>query len=585
MTLQPVYQLLFIVAASTLCQMLGWRYRVPSILLLLISGIVAGPILNLVDPEPLFGQSLIPLIEMAVAIILFEGGLSLSQRELGRVGPIVWRLISVGLLITWVLLMGAAYFVLQLEAPVAALLGAILVVTGPTVVIPLLKSIRAKLPLEPILRWEGILIDPIGVVLAVLVAEACETGFGYFAPLLIVQGMVVSLVIGASLGWLGALVLRFVIGGHRVADQFSVPFSLVVLFSFVALANLLHSHSGLLTSTVMGVVLASYRANWVKSIESFIVPIQGLFIGILFIVLAARLDPRFIQYLDTDLLIFILVVVLLVRPVAIFISTWKSGLTIRQRAALASLAPRGIVSAALAASLGGHLAGIGIPGMEQIEPYTFATIIGSVLLYGVFSPGVFGLLGVRQRANEGIVIVGADKFAMAFAKIITGLGLRVLLVDTNRVNVRRCRSKGLEAINESILGEGIHEDVSLDGLGKLLTLTANDELNVLALSEFEHVFGAANLFRVAAAEEGSELNSGRVFASKELNIERLDELWEKGYRPKLREIPTEASRAGELVGTDEFLLAEIEGERLFLPAADGLRRAANPNKIVVFSAS
>ncbi|RIL04537.1 MAG: hypothetical protein DCC75_12535, partial [Proteobacteria bacterium] len=303
-SVSPLLQIVLIFVLGTLCQIAAWRVSLPSILLLLIAGLACGPVLELLKPDQVFGLTLNPLIELAVAVILFEGGLSLRKAEMGKVGFIVLRLISAAAIATWILLGIASYALLNINFQTASLLGAILVVSGPTVVLPLLRIIRAKSPLEQILRWEGILIDPIGVILAVLIADACELGLGYSAPGHVFFGILVGLGVGLFLGWLGAAVLAWTVGRHTVPDHFVVPLTLTVLFSLVIASYLLHEQSGLLTATVMGLTVARYHQAWVQTIEGFIGHTQRMFIGVLFIILAARLDIDYLAHLDLNLCFF-----------------------------------------------------------------------------------------------------------------------------------------------------------------------------------------------------------------------------------------------------------------------------------------
>ncbi|MBX7143675.1 MAG: cation:proton antiporter [Oligoflexia bacterium] len=579
----PTLQLVFIITVGTLCQIVGWRTKIPSILLLLVAGIVAGPVFGLIHPDALFGSLLNPLIELAVAVILFEGGLSLSQAELGRVGGTVIRLISLSTLITWLLLASLSYFLLHLGGPASLLLGAILVISGPTVVIPLLRLIRARAPVEPILRWEGILIDPIGVVLAVLVAEVCESGIGVFAPWHFASGIALSLGIGISHGWIGSQIIKRTVGKHLVPDQFVVPLTLAVVFSLVTLSNAIHEQSGLLTSTLMGLFVASNNKAWVQTIEDFIGHTQRMFIGVLFIILAARLEPTYLNYLSFDLCVFLLIAILAVRPLSVFISTFGTKLSFREKIAISSLAPRGIVSAALASSLGGALVEAGIPGMQNILPYTFATIIGTVAFYALLTPLIFDLLGVRQQAAEGVLFMGGGRFAFALGKVLDKEGFKVAFVDSNESSIQRLRAAGMNCFHGNILSDSVQEEINFDGIGKLLACTSNDEANSLATVEFKHTFGSAQVYQLASTDADTSRIGGRTFCCKDLTFENVEELWSKGYRPFCRDVsnnaPSIESRPEDM---PEFLIAEIENQSLFFHADDKLQRPTKPNKQVVF---
>ncbi len=564
--------------------MTGWLIKLPSIILLLVAGIIAGPIYGLLEPDKLLGQALMPFIELAVALILFEGGLSLKGKELGKIGSIALRLVTIAALITWVMLGFLAYYVLGLSAPMSALLGAILVVSGPTVVIPLIRVIRVRMPVEPILRWEGILIDPIGVILAVLVAEVCETGIDMSAPVHIFSGILLSLGIGISLGFVASATLKFIVGRHLVPDQFNVLLCIALLFSFVTLSNALHDQSGLLTSTIMGLSVATSRMPWVKSVEEYIGHTQRLFIGILFILLAGRLSPEFFDKVDIHLCIFIMFAILVVRPIAVFFSTTNTKLGLKHKLAIGLLAPRGIVSAALASSLSISLASSGLEGVEYLVPYTFATIISTVAFYGIFSPIIFKLLGVVQDANEGVLFVGGGKVALEIAKVIKSQGFKVAFVDTNVLNIRRIVAAQIDSYRGSILSDPLQDEINLEGIGNILAFTSNDEANSLAAIEYRHTLGAAHVFQLAASKDDKNNIGGRIFANKDLTLDKFNELWTKGYRPKIEEIIKEKEKSKTENKDDQtILLAEIENNKLYIVAEDKLARPLRPTKKIVFS--
>lgn len=577
--MSPLLQLVFILVVGTLCQIAGWRTKVPSILLLLIAGILSGPVLGVLTPDALFGHVLMPFIELAVAVILFEGGLSLKITELGKVGSVVLRLITLSAIITWILLSLLSYVVLKLNGPASTLLGAILVVSGPTVVIPLLRLIRARAPIEQILRWEGILIDPIGVILAVLVAEVCEAGFDLSAPWHLATGIIFALSIGGFLGWIGARILKLTVGQHHIPDQFIVPLTLAVLFSVVVLSNMLHEQSGLLTATVMGLAVARNQKQWVQTIEDFIGHTQRMFIAVLFIILAARLNPIYLEHFNLSLGLFILSAIIFVRPVAVLISTIGTNLSLREKLAISAIAPRGIVSAALASSLGASLVESGIEGMDTLVPYTFATIIVTVAIYGILSPHIFKLCRIQQIANEGVLFVGGGRAAIAIARLLNDEGFRVLIVDSNYSNIRRINAAGLESYHGNILSDSIQEDIDFEGLGKLVALTPNDEANSLATVEFRQIFGGKNVFQLSSPLTDNPKVAGRIFVNKDLTLERIEDLWVQGYRPSVRQASDNSSSSGNI---DEYILAEIEKQHLFIVSQDNLARAAKPEKQIVF---
>lgn len=580
--MSAILQIVTIFAAGTLCQITGWWLSIPSIVLLLIAGVVLGPVTHLITPDQLFGNALFPLVEMAVALVLFEGGLSLKKAELGKIGSTVLRLISISAAVSWLGLSMGAWVLFGIAPRTALVLGAILIVSGPTVVIPLLRISHAKSPVEPILRWEGILIDPVGVVFATLLAEAVQKSFSIGAPVHIIMGIIWGFIVGVSTAWAGARLLKKVIGDHLIPDHFVVPVTIACLFSLCAVSNLLHEQSGLITSTVMGLLLARENRSWVDTIEGFIAQLQQLIIGLLFIVLASRLDGQILTYFGWNFLAFLALAVLLIRPIAVLAGTIGLRYRWNERFALAAMAPRGIVSAVLASSLSLPLVRAGLPNAQEIVPITFLMIIGTVVVYGLLSIPVFQRLGVRQENREGILFVGYSPFAIAIAKVLEQVSIRTLFVDSNLFNIQRLRKAGVEAVHGNILNESLHEEIQLDGIGKLVALTSNGEANSLAAVEFKHQMGRSNVFQVALTEDehrkGATHLSGRPFGPADLTLEKIENLWRDGYQITL-------CKRGEAVPDNSHVLAEIEGSKLHLCSSDGLQRAINPDLVITLQKS
>lgn len=485
-------------------QWVAWRIRVPSILLLLLSGFIAGPVLRVLDapwaldPNALFGSDLLlSLVGMSVGLILYEGGLTLRVREIKGVGRVVAFLVTTGAVVTWVIAGVAAYYLFDLDRSIAILLGAVLIVTGPTVIIPMLNHVRPIGAVGPILKWEGIVIDPIGVTAAVLVFEAILIGEGDNAFGSTVGALVTTVVIGGGLGAAAALILLTVMRRFLVPDGLQNPVSLMLVIGTYVLSNEFQAESGLLATTVMGVLLANQSRADVRHILEFKENLRVLLISALFIVLAARVRVEDITGLNWwAVLGFLAVLVLVARPLAVWLSTVGAGLSWRERAFMCVMAPRGIVAAAGASVFALGLEQAGVAGAESLVPLTFSVIVGTVLIYGIAAPGVAKLLEVSDTNPQGVLFIGAPRWARAMAKGLTDRGVRVLMVDTNRSNIRAARMEGLPAEYGNILTDGVLEDLDLRGLGRALAVTPNDEVNTLALQRLIEVFDSAGLYRL-----------------------------------------------------------------------------------------
>lgn len=507
-------------------QWLGWRLKLPAILLLLLFGMAAGPDgIGLVPTEAMFGDLLLPLVAIAVAILLFEGALTLHLPELGDQLRVVGRLVTLGAAVTWGLSAVAAHYVLELSWPLAILIGSILTVTGPTVVLPLLRQIRPTGPGGAILKWEGILIDPIGAVLAVLVFEALIDGA--FATAFI--GIGKTLVFGSLFGLLPAALLVVCLERYWIPDHLHSAAALALTLLGFGLSNALQHESGLLAVTVMGVALANQRRVDISHITEFKENLQVLIISALFIVLAARVEWSDLQaIIGPRFILFLLLLVVVVRPITVALCTMDGRLGRRDRIFVSAMAPRGVVAAAVTAVFALRLEEEGFVGAEELVPIMFLIIAGSVAIYGLVGRPLALRLGLADRNPNGFVIIGAHSFARGLAQALQRADLPVLVVDTNIGLVGNAREEGLPVYHGSVLSDQVDDELELPGMGKLLALTANDEVNALSARHYVHLFGRQNLYQLAptgAAGQGawalsSELRA-RVLGSSELTYEEL----------------------------------------------------------------
>ncbi len=482
-------------------QWLAWRLRLPSILLLLIFGFVAGPGTGFLDPNNLFGDLLLPLVSVSVAVILFEGGLTLRMAALREIG-VVRNLITIGLLVTWVIGTGAAHLFLGLDVGLAVLLGAILVVTGPTVIVPLLRHVRPRGQLGSVVRWEGILNDPIGALLAVLVFEAVLAGRFEGASAHAALGVLKAAFIGGTLGVLGAGVMILLLKRYWIPDFLQNPVSLMTVVTAFTVSNLLQAESGLLTVTVMGIVLGNQKTVPVKHIIEFKENLRVLLISVLFIVLAARLQIDDLRHISVSSLAFLAVLIFIARPAAVALSTLRSDLSWQERVFLSWMAPRGIIAAAVSSIFALKLAEAGHPQAGQLVPLTFLVIIGTVTIYGLTASRMARWLGVATPNPQGALIIGAHSWARDVASVLQEEGYEVLLVDTDRRNISATRLAGLPAFYASILSDSALDEIELGGIGRLLALTSNDEANSLAALHFIPAFGRSDVYQLPPEGEG-----------------------------------------------------------------------------------
>ncbi len=494
-------QFALISALGLICQWTAWRTNIPAILFLLTTGIIVGPGLSLIDPDALLGDLLFPIVSMCVALILFEGSLTLNYQEIRDQSKIVRRLTSIGMIITWCLITVSTHYFIETSWAISCLFGAITVVSGPTVIMPLINSVRPNNNIANILRWEGILIDPIGALLAVLVyefilsastAEALSQTFFIFSRVVLFSGF---------LGFISAYTL-----GNLIRHQW-LPGYLhnLATISFIALvfsvSNAIEKESGLYAVTVMGIVLANMKTVAIEEIVSFKEHLSILLISGVFILLAARLDPMDIYQLGLPALGLFLSIQFIVRPIMVFICTHRSDLTWQEKALLSWIYPRGIVAAAVAAIFSIHLEESHIAGADLLVPLTFTVIIGTVTLQSLTAKPIALLLGVAQKKPNGVLFIGANQVAREMAKVLQTQGFEVLLADSNWQHIKRARMENLATFYGNPLSEYAEIHLDTSNMGYLVASSPLKDLNALACSKFRGELGLNRLYYLNSSAE------------------------------------------------------------------------------------
>ena len=504
MTEKFIIGLSAIVVSGVLAQWIAWKFRFPSILLLLIFGFIAGPVTGFIRPDSFFGDLLFPFVSISVAIILFEGGLNLKFSELKVVGSLIRNLITIGILVTWLLTVLGAYYILNFSLLLSFLYGAILVVTGPTVILPILRHVRPKGQINSILKWEGIINDPIGALMAILVFEAVFASGVQEATLQVGFALLKSVVISSSIGLLGGYMIAFLIKKDLIPDFLQNPASLTTVVLIFTISNLVQEESGLFAVTIMGIYLANQRKINVKHIIEFKENLRTLLISVLFIVLAARLQLHELAGLDAGSFIFVAALILIIRPAAVFISSIGKKFSWKEKLFLSMMAPRGIVAAAVASVFSIELINLGFSEGSRLVPEMFLVIVATITVYGLSAAPLAKWLGLSNLNPQGCLILGGHSFARELAAVIKDSGYRVLLVDTNRHNITEARMEGFEAHQGSVNSRSFLDENDLNGIGKLLALTPNAEVNSLAALHLSRIFGGNNVYQLTVEEDEDE---------------------------------------------------------------------------------
>lgn len=564
----PLILLTLILATGIACQWLSWLLKLPSLIFLLACGIMAGPVLNWLNPDLLLGELLFPFVSLSVAVILFEGSLTLRFSDIPGLEKVIRNLISFGVLISWAITTLATRLLLGFSWEIATLFGAIMVVTGPTVVMPLIRTVRPRESIANVLQWEGILVDPIGAILAVLTYEIIVAGGiqgGLAAGALVfVKIVLVGVLFGIGTGRL----LSHLIRRHRIPKYLHNVMTLALVCSVFVLSDLIEAESGLLSVTIMGLWLANEKDLVLEDLFDFKESLSILLISVLFIVLAARIDLQGFLALGWPALGVFAVIQFVVRPLTVQLCAIGSTLSMPERHLLAWIAPRGIVAAAISALFALKLETLGFRDAPQLVPLAFMVIIGTVLLQSATAGPLSRWLKVADPEPKGFLIIGANRVARSIAERLDENGFKVLLTDQNWSEVSDAKLQGLPAYWGNPVSEHAERHLNLTGIGNLLALSPNTELNNLAAHYYRTEFEPNGIYAIRNLEPESggipakvEFKfGGRPLFDEQLSFQELDRQIEQGATIR------------KTVLTEEFTLedylAENRGRRWPLFAID-----------------
>ena len=535
-----------IFVAGFACQWIAWRIKLPSILFLLLTGILAGPVMGWLNPDELLGDLLTPVASIAVAIILYEGSLTLKLSEIRGHGAVVRNLVTVGVVITWFAATLAAHVVLGWDIYLAALFGGIVTVSGPTVIMPLLRTIRPTRAVSNVLRWEAILVDPLGAILAVIVFDfivvsQSAAGVGQVLgtlAIIVLTGTILGIVAGYSFG----VVLR----RHWVPDYLRDYMALASVLLVFGVSEAVHAETGLLAVTVMGVWQANMRDLDLEDILDFKESLAMVLVAGLFILLAARIELASLVGLGAASIAILLILQFVAGPARAFVSSIGSDLSWRERLYLGWIFPRGIVAAAVSALFALRLEEMGYAGADDLVPLVFTVIIGTVVIQGLTGRVVARALGIADPEPTGVLIVGANDLALTYGEALNKAGHRVLVASTGWDGISEARMKGLPVFYGSPVSSYADRHLNLLGLGNLLALSHRPGINELACVRFRYDFGRNAVYTVRQASEGehekhqvSGESGGRVLFSGKYSMSDLLSRIAKGAEIKSTELTDE----------------------------------------------
>lgn len=509
-----------IVILGIVAQWVAWKFKIPAILPLLLIGLLVGPIAaeflsedggKWIEPiwngeKGLFpGDGLYYFVSLAISIILFEGGLTLKRSEIKNVGPVITKLITLGAAITFFGAGVVAHYVFDLGWELSFLFSGLIIVTGPTVITPILRNIPLKKDISTVLKWEGILIDPIGALVAVLVFEFISVGGGgaFTKTALIEFGKI--LLFGTTFGFTFAHALAFSINKKLIPHYLLNVVALSAVLLVFVLSEIFAHESGLLAVVVMGMVLGNGNLANLKELLYFKESLSVLLISILFILLSANIniEDLFLLYTWKTGVLFI-AVVFIIRPIAVFASTRNSNLKLNEKLFISWVGPRGIVAAGIASLFGSKLIKQGVDGAEYITPLVFMIVLGTVLLNATTARFFAKMVGVFLKKSDAVLFVGASKPVRLIANFLKDKGKRVILIDSNKSFIQEALDSDIEAFKVDVYDDELANNIELNDVGYLIALTGSDQVNMHALNKFSENFGEQGAFKLASSKEITE---------------------------------------------------------------------------------
>ncbi|RZL28300.1 MAG: sodium:proton antiporter, partial [Sphingomonas sp.] len=502
-----------VAVAGVFGQWLGWKLKLPAIIPLLAIGALAGPVAGIIRPSVALGEVMRPAIGMAVAIIVFEGGLNLNLRELRSAGSGVLRLVAVALPLNWVFGTLAAHFVAGMSWPVSVLVGAILVVTGPTVIMPLLRQAKLEPRSASFLKWEAIVNDPIGATVTLLVlsfltlSTTMSTGD---AVLHLAWRTLIGGGIAAALGLVVPFGIRTLFRRDLAPEYLKTPILLAGALGVYAAGEAVQPETGLIGATLFGVVLANIDVTGLQELRRFKEALTVFLVSGLFILLTANIDRQTVLMLSWPIAATTLAILFVARPLAIALAMIGAKVSWRERLLVGWIGPRGVVAAAIAGVAGERLAKAGYPDAQLVLPLIFAVIASTVVLHGLSLAPIARRLGLASGGRSGLLIVGASSFTVALGEALREAGVPVLVVDRSALALKAARLAGLQTMRIEVLSVLGEETIDLRDYEHLLAATPDDAYNALVCTRFASELGRERVYQIAPDE-----SSGRHAASRE----------------------------------------------------------------------
>lgn len=531
--------LLFIIMSIGLLgigsQWVAWKFSLPAIVIMSIAGLLVGPVFGLMNPEESFGALYDPIISIAVAIILFEGSLNLSFKELRGIGRPIVQIATIGAFIAWILGSLTAHYMAGLSWEVAFVIGGLFIVTGPTVILPLLRQSKLKPRPAKILKWEGIIVDPIGVLLAVFAFEIISVFTSDSVHMTTLVLFFLASIFAVFLGWFCGRAVGWMFETGYIPEFLKSPaVFVVVIFAFTFADEIVHG-TGLLSVTAMGMTLANMGISSLNDFRHFKENVSMLLISAIFIMLAASLQLETIFHIfSPNILGYVLLMMFAVRPLSIFLSTIGSGLSLQEKSLVGWIAPRGIVALTVSSYFANILRDAGYEDANLLTTLTFGLVFFTVIAHGFSIGPMAKKLNLSLEGKPGILIIGSNPFTVGLAKTFQQGEFPVLIVDASWENLRYARNNGIPFYHGEILSEQTEYNLDTIPYDFILAATNYHAYNALVCTTFMPEYGRTNVFKVDPdeSENNGDIVSkvgGRSLCKEEVSLDELNDKAQNNY--------------------------------------------------------
>lgn len=499
--------IILVIALGVFSQWLSWKIQWPSIVIMSIAGLIIGPVFGLMNPEQDLGSLYSPIISLAVAVILFEGSTTLDIREVRSISKSVFRVVTVGAFLAWILGSLAAHYIAGLSLEVAFIIGGLFIVTGPTVIIPLLRQSKLKPRVGALLKWEGIIVDPAGPLLALFAYEVIKVLVSDTLGMMELGKFLLASLLAIVIGYIFAKILSWMANGGMFPEYLKSPITLSLVFICFGISELIMHETGMLAVTVMGLVLAreKKKVSALGNISHFIENVSVILTSTIFILLTASLTRETIaEVFSIQIIGFVIVMLFVVRPLSIWISTIGTELTNREKTLIGWIAPRGIVALTVSGYFATTLMDDGYQEAGLLTTLTFALVFITVCAHGFTLAPLAKKLNLASETEPGVLIVGASSFSIALAYKLKELGNPVLISDTSSGKLKLIRKKGIETYSGQILDEHSQFEIDLTPYEFILVMSDDPNYNALVTQSFLPEFGYNKTFTIATERMDEE---------------------------------------------------------------------------------